>query len=126
MLVMWPSSTVTMGFSTITSPLSRRAAVMMLFMPTPTLEPVLNFGAAALRPKTGPDEAEAEGFGYSKVEADNEIWPGFRRNPQGRGGFFPIALSLVVQIHPVFLSPRFAHSEKSPPVAACSKVENRV
>ncbi len=65
-----------------------------------------------------PDEAEAEGFGYSKVEVDNEIWPGFRRNPgvpgkqsllgwkpQGRGGFFPIALSLVVQIHPVFLSP---------------------
>jgi hypothetical protein len=26
-----------------------------------------------LRAKNGPDEAEAEGFGYSKVEADNEI-----------------------------------------------------
>jgi hypothetical protein len=34
-----------------------------------------------LRAKTGPHEAGAEGFGYSKVEADNEIWPGFRRNP---------------------------------------------
>jgi hypothetical protein len=30
-----------------------------------------------LRAKTGPDEAEAEGFGYSKVEVDNEVWPGF-------------------------------------------------
>ncbi len=31
------------------------------------------YGWAALRAKIGPDEAEAEGFGGSKVEADNEV-----------------------------------------------------
>jgi hypothetical protein len=34
----------------------------------------------ALRAKTKPDEAEAEGFDCSKLEADNEGWDGFRRN----------------------------------------------
>ena len=38
-------------------------------------------GRAALRAKIGPDEALAEGFGGSKVEAGNEVWPDFRRNP---------------------------------------------
>ena len=43
----------------------------------------------ALRVKIGPDKAEAEGFGGSKVEADNAIWTDFRRSlgsvsrPQG-------------------------------------------
>jgi hypothetical protein len=45
------------------------------------------YGRVALRVKIGPDEAEAEGFGGSKVEADNEVWPDFRRNPKGRGHF---------------------------------------
>jgi hypothetical protein len=40
-----------------------------------------------LRAKIGPDEALAEGFGGSKVEAGNEVWPDFRRNPEGRGRF---------------------------------------
>jgi hypothetical protein len=35
----------------------------------------------------GPDKAEAEGFGGSKVEADNAVWPHLRRNPEGRGQF---------------------------------------
>ena len=35
----------------------------------------------------GPDEAEPEGFGGSKVKGDNEVWPHFLRNPKGRGGF---------------------------------------
>jgi hypothetical protein len=49
----------------------------------------------------GTPEAEAEGFGDSKVEADNEVWPDFhpsdedlslgtpdfRRNPKGWGQF---------------------------------------
>jgi hypothetical protein len=39
----------------------------------------------ALRVKIGPDKAEAEGFGGSKVEADNAIWTDFRRSPKGRG-----------------------------------------
>jgi hypothetical protein len=38
--------------------------------------------------KIGPDEAKPEGFGGSKVEGENEVWPDFRRNPKGRGGFF--------------------------------------
>jgi len=44
-------------------------------------------GRTALRAKNKPDEAEAEGFGGSKVEADNEVWLGFRRNPSGRANF---------------------------------------
>jgi hypothetical protein len=42
-----------------------------------------------------PDEAEAEGFGGSKVEADNEVWLGFRRKASsfaaklGDGANFP-------------------------------------
>ena len=40
-----------------------------------------------MREKIGPDEAEPEGFGGSKVEGDNEVWPDFIRNPKGRGGF---------------------------------------
>ncbi len=34
-------------------------------------------------------EAEPEGFGDSKVEGENEVFPSFRRNPKGRGQFFP-------------------------------------
>jgi hypothetical protein len=33
------------------------------------------------------DEAEAAGFGGTKVKADNEVWRDFRRNPKGRGQF---------------------------------------
>jgi len=33
------------------------------------------------------DEAEAEGCGGPTVEADNEVWSDFSRNPQGRGHF---------------------------------------
>ena len=36
----------------------------------------------------------------------------------GTGPIFPIASSLVAKIHPVFVSPRFSHSEKSAPLAA--------
>ena len=59
----------------------------------------------------GGDEAEADGFGGSKVEADNEAWPDFhptdmypspgtpdlRRNPEGWGQFlsFPCRSSLT-------------------------------
>jgi hypothetical protein len=39
----------------------------------------------ALLAKIGPDQAEAEGFGGSKVEADNNVWPDLRRSPKGRG-----------------------------------------
>ena len=39
----------------------------------------------ALRVKIVPDKAKAEGFGGSKVEADNAVWPDFRRSPKGRG-----------------------------------------
>ncbi len=39
-----------------------------------------------LRPWGG-DEAEPEGFGGSKVEGENEVWPVFLRNPSGRGQF---------------------------------------
>ena len=44
-------------------------------------------GRVALRAKTKPDEAEADGFGGSKVGADNNGWVGFRRNPPGRANF---------------------------------------
>ncbi len=40
-----------------------------------------------MRAKIGADEAEAAGCGRPPVKADNEGWPEFRRNPQGRGGF---------------------------------------
>ncbi|MGB7265970.1 MAG: hypothetical protein WBC92_10690 [Terracidiphilus sp.] len=30
-----------------------------------------------MRTEIGPDEAEAEGFGGTKVEAENEVWPDF-------------------------------------------------
>jgi len=33
------------------------------------------------------DEAEPEGFGGSKVEGKNDVWPDFRPNPKGRGRF---------------------------------------
>jgi hypothetical protein len=42
----------------------------------------------ALRAKNGPDEAEPEGFGGSKVEGENEVWPVFLRNPSA-GASFP-------------------------------------
>jgi hypothetical protein len=34
----------------------------------------------AFRAKIGPDETEPEGFGGSKVEGENEVWPDFRRS----------------------------------------------
>jgi hypothetical protein len=43
----------------------------------------------ALPAKIVPDKAEAEGFGGSKVEADNAVWRDFRRNPKGQGQFPP-------------------------------------
>jgi len=42
----------------------------------------------ALRAKIRPDEAESEGCGGTTVEDDNKVWPDFRRNPEGEGGFF--------------------------------------
>ena len=42
----------------------------------------------------------------------------FSPQPFGTGQIFPIASSLVAKIRPVFVSPRFSHSEKSAPVAA--------
>jgi hypothetical protein len=39
------------------------------------------------RAKIGPDEVEPEGFGGSKVEGENEVWPDLRRNPKGWGQF---------------------------------------
>ncbi len=45
--------------------------------------------AWALRAKITPDEAEAEGFGGSKVEAENEVWRDLRCNPEGWGQFSP-------------------------------------
>jgi len=41
----------------------------------------------ALLAKIWPDKAEAEGFGGCKVEADNAVWPDFRRSPKGRANF---------------------------------------
>jgi hypothetical protein len=41
----------------------------------------------ALLAKIGPDKAEAEGIGGCKVEADNAVWPDFRRSPKGWGHF---------------------------------------
>ena len=38
--------------------------------------------------KIVPDEAEADGFGGSKVEADNKVWPELHRNPKGWCQFF--------------------------------------
>ena len=45
------------------------------------------YGWAALLARIRPGKAEAEGFGGSKVEADNAVWPNLRRNPMGRGHF---------------------------------------
>jgi hypothetical protein len=33
----------------------------------------------------GTPVAEAAGFGWPKVKADNEVWVDLRRNPKGRG-----------------------------------------
>jgi len=41
----------------------------------------------ALREKIGSDEAEPDGCGGSTVEGENEVWPDFHRNPEGRGRF---------------------------------------
>jgi hypothetical protein len=40
-----------------------------------------------LRAKIRPDEAEFESGGGTTVEGDNEVWPDFGRNPEGKGGF---------------------------------------
>ncbi|HEY3628919.1 MAG TPA: hypothetical protein VGL00_21695 [Terracidiphilus sp.] len=74
----------------------------------------------ALREKIGSDEAEPEGCGGSTAQDDNEVWPDFHpsdedlspgtpdfhRNPKGRGRFSSISLSLVVNRHPVCVTPR--------------------
>jgi hypothetical protein len=51
----------------------------------------------ALRAKIRLDEAEPEGFGGSKVEGENEVWPDLRRNPKGRGRFSPFRCRLSLQ-----------------------------
>jgi hypothetical protein len=37
------------------------------------LEPAINFRTGGVASEIAPDEAEAEGFGVSKVEADNKV-----------------------------------------------------
>jgi hypothetical protein len=59
----------------------------------------------ALRAKIGLDEAEAEGFGGSKVEADNEVWPDFLPQPTGTGPIFLISASIVARMHPASVAP---------------------
>jgi hypothetical protein len=65
----------------------------------------------ALRAKIRPDAAEPEGFGGSKVEGENKVWPnfhssdqvlspgtpGFCHNPKGRGRFSPFRCRLSLQ-----------------------------
>ena len=65
-------------------------------------------GWTALRAKIGPDEAEPEGFGGSKVEGEYEVWPDFGRNPQGRGRFsrFRCRSSLADARYASLLAPR--------------------
>jgi hypothetical protein len=80
------------------------------------------YGWTALRAKIGPDEAKAEGFGGSKVEADNEVWPNLRRNSKRRGHFSSSLRrsSLADTRYASFLAPR---PEKkwltSPPARIC-------
>ncbi|MGC1462098.1 MAG: hypothetical protein WA802_07855 [Terracidiphilus sp.] len=60
-----------------------------------------------MRAKIGPDEAESEGLGDSKVEGDNEVWPDLLRNPKGRSGFSrsPHRSSLKYVKYITFLTP---------------------
>jgi hypothetical protein len=44
-------------------------------------------GRMALRVKIGPEQADPKGFGGSKAEDENDVWPDFRCNPSGRGQF---------------------------------------
>src|SRR5487761_2204097 len=62
----------------------------------------------ALLAKIGPGEAEPEGCGGSTVEGENEVWPGFRRNPKGRGQFsrFRRRSSLADTWYASLLTPR--------------------
>jgi hypothetical protein len=67
-----------------------------------------------LRAKTKPSEADAEGFGGSKVEADKEEWLGsslqgfvFRREARGTGPISPVSLPLVTRRYPISIAPRF-------------------
>jgi hypothetical protein len=46
-------------------------------------------GWMALCAEIRPDEAEPEYCGGSTVEGENEVWPDFRHNPEGRGRFSP-------------------------------------
>ena len=78
----------------------------------------------------GPGKAEAAGHGGSMSKADNTAWLHLGRNPgspasaacwggsRRDGRIFPIAVSLVAKIHPVFVTPRSLHSAKSATVAA--------
>jgi hypothetical protein len=59
----------------------------------------------ALRVKIRLDKAEAEGFGGSKVEADNAVWLDFHSSPKRRTPIFLISSSIVARIHPVSVSP---------------------
>ena len=52
-----------------------------------TTRRAIQFLTSALRAQICSYEAEAEGCGYSTVEADNEVWANLRRNPEGRGRF---------------------------------------
>jgi hypothetical protein len=81
-----------------------------------------------LRAKTGPDEAEA----------DNEVWPGFRRTPRGprqallageeagrTGRIFPDCYVACRSNTPGIALSSLRALNNSPPVAARSKVNNR-
>ena len=73
----------------------------------------------------GPDEAESAACGRSPCKDDNEVWPHFHRNPEARQ-IFPIAVSLVAKVRPVFVTPRSLHSGKLAPVAAVLEVKKRL
>ncbi|HWT64705.1 MAG TPA: hypothetical protein VN151_01220 [Terracidiphilus sp.] len=71
-----------------------------------SLSLLLTFPVAALRVKIAPDEAKAEGFGGSKVEANNKVWRDFYPQPGGLGPISLISAALVARRHPVCVAPR--------------------
>ena len=66
------------------------------------------YGWTTLRAKSRPDEAESEGCGGPTVEDDNEVWPAFLRDLEGRGHFlsFLRQLSLADTRYASLLIPR--------------------
>ncbi len=75
-----------------------------------------------MREKIGPNEAEPEGFGGSKVEGDNKVWPDLLRNPSGRGRFYRFRChsSLGDTRYPSLVVPRTRKNRlPSPPVPIC-------